>query len=248
MIDYRAEVRKAIADDIRKAVEIAHAAFNDTSINEDTLANIAGMIFDISAKDGVELVIEFVNRFPNSLHLMRVICADICNNNIKYDQAIYHARLYLRLAKEAGILDKKDIHIVLKHGIARAFSALADGYAGIGAFSYAIRVLKYSLNFVTEEELEQVIRNAITEYEQKLQLVEISKFNMQWESFFKSGDGAAELIQYCSDKNMPEMAKRIELIDGNFRFNRNHTVDDSEILQVVNTIADDKKESGYLLA
>jgi len=246
-MNYRDEVMKLVRVDVKKAVDAVRAAYNDKSVSEDILGSITGILFDASARDGVPFVIEFVTRYPGSLHLMRVICADIYNNNKNYDAAIFHARLYLRLVKDNKLLEREDVPLILKHGIARAFSALADGYAGIGAYDYAIRVLQYALRYVKMDELSRVIRATIDEYAGKRTNPEAQAQNGMWEAFFKSGSGMSDVLAYCDAQRLPELAKRVELIEGSFRFNSRHVVDDSEILQIVNEISGESKKSGYIL-
>jgi len=58
--------------------------------------------------------------------------------------------------------------------------------------------------------------------------------NEKWNAFFASGTGADALYEACTSKGFPILAKRVDLLDGNFRFNPKFEVGETELYLLVN--------------
>ena len=53
--------------------------------------------------------------------------------------------------------------------------------------------------------------------------------NERWNAFFANGSGADSLYEMCMSTGFPIMARRVDLLDGNFRFNSRFQVGESEM-------------------
>jgi hypothetical protein len=224
-------IREALAksDDVA-AEKAARAAFADENSTVDTLAWAAAVMYERKVGSGLDLIQTFVERFPGSLHLPRVYLADLLAQSSRFDAATDHARIYLRCASDAGVFEKPLQEPVLREGVARAFLLVTAAYTETGARTYAGRVIKRALSFDLDPRWREILQGE--EIRLRTELVEPAnrQTDEEWESFFASGLNADSLYDRCAAGGYPLLAKRIDLIESNFRFNAQFKVDERELL------------------
>jgi hypothetical protein len=235
---YQDRVRRAVAEDRQNDVaQIAREAFSDDSIGEDVLAWVAAAIYERKIISALSYLHVFVERFPNSLHLIRVYLADVLARSSQYDGATQNARIYLRQAKNAGLLQSLQSHRVAQEGVSRAFLLVTAAYTELGARSYSIRTLEHGLRFSLASGWSEVFENELRRLRQELANAELSAMDKEWEVFFSNGSGADRLHKICQARKFPVLAKRVDLLEGNFRFNDKFEVGDQELFMLVYSMA-----------
>jgi hypothetical protein len=241
---YEDRIRAALAENRQsKAASIAREAFANDKEEEHVLAWVASSVYEREISSAFDLLEEFMVRFPNSLHLPRVYLADILSRASRFDQASDLSRYYLRLAHESGVLPELASKRIIQEGVSRSFLLLTSAYTTLGARSYSRRVLQFGLGFGLAERWRGVIENELHQLGNELQQAEFADEDSKWECFFGTGAGLDGLYKKCIDGGFPLMARRIDLLEGNFRFNASFVVDTSETL----LLAVEVEDNGFML-
>lgn len=241
---YEERIRAALSGEDRNASEkIAREAFADNKSEEHILAWVVAAMYEQGIDSALDLLEVFVNRYPDSIHLPRVYLADVLSRASKFDQATNQARYYLRLAKDAGVFPDLGTKRIIQDGVSRSFLLLTSAYTTLGARSYSKRVLGYSLQYELATSWKELIINELSQLEHELLTSDNKQLDEKWEKLFSSGLEADDLYKHCNDSGFPVMAKRVDLLEGNFRFNSTFKVDMQEIFLLV-LETDDKQ---YLL-
>ncbi|WP_263773028.1 hypothetical protein [Propionivibrio soli] len=231
---YEERIRTALNENrIKEAESIARAAYLDGESEEHLLAWVAASMFERGISPAFDLLEAFVTRYPNSLHLPRVYLADLFSRSSRFDQATDLARYYLRQAKDSGALPDLSSKRILQDGVSRAFLLITSAYTTLGARSYSRRLLEYGLKFELADRWKDIINNELVQLLQELQSVAAVEVDKQWERLFATGFGADALYKKCIDEGFPCMAKRVDLLEANFRFNATFKVDEAEFFLIV---------------
>lgn len=228
--NYEERIRAALVDkNFQEAEKTARQAFADSKVDEHVLAWCAASIYERQVESAFDLLGEFVNRYPHSLHLPRVYLADILSRNSHFDQASAHARHYLRLARDAGLLPDLLDKRIAREGVSRSFLLLTSAYTTLGARSYSQRVLEQSQQYALVDRWKSIVEQELEQLTKELESPDLAALNKIWQDFFATGQGADFLFKKCSDEGFPIMAKRLDLLEGNFKFNPTFQVDDEEL-------------------
>lgn len=63
-------------------------------------------------------------------------------------------------------------------------------------------------------------------------------YSEEWNAFLANGNGADTLHKLCMERSSPILAKRVDLLEGNFRFNRQFQISEAEMFMLVDMTAD----------
>lgn len=220
------EIQDALdADNHVEALQLARAVFADEHSDEFLAAWTASAMYECNVSAGFDLLDAFIRRYPNSLHLPRVYLADIFSCSELYEPASEYARYYLRQVKERAWL----LNPIIQDGLSRSFLLLTCMYTELGARSYSQRVLHRSFSHKLTDAGRQAIQAELARLQEEMRLPENQALDDAWETFFELGHGATELHQMCMQRDCPMMARRIELLEANFRDNSAFKVDANEM-------------------
>lgn len=232
MQDYKKEIIDCIQKNNLSSLELlALEAFHNEPQNENLLAFVAAIVYEKKMWSCMRLVEEFVNRFPGSIHGIRIYFATLLSQQQQFDFAANEARIYLRIAKEKNQFENP-INEIITESINRGFLLLTSVYTHAGARSYSKRVLTVASQQANHQ-WKEIYTQEIVTLDNELQEDVHLQTNSMWESFFQSGQFADELFQLCNKHNFKELAKRIDLLENHFRFDDQFTIDESEILKLV---------------
>ena len=173
------------------------------------------------------------SRYPASLHLPRIYLADNLARAGRFDDATEQARRYLRLAKDAGILEKLTNTRILRHGVSHAFLLLTSAYTELGARSYSEGVLRHALQFDLVPDFASKIQQELARLAVEMRDPSNKATNEKWNAFFANGSGADGLYEACTSRGFPVLAKRVDLLDAHFRFNSKFEVGEAELYLLV---------------
>jgi hypothetical protein len=172
----------------------------------------------------------FLDAFPHSAVPVRVEYARYLAQTQQEDQATEFARDYLRDMRDFGLLKSSGMTPMFKLGVSRAFILLTAAYTMMGARSYSQRVLEHALMFDIDEQHQkyyQVEQNRLT---QELTEPVNQSLDDKWELFFqKNAKDFMELHDMCVRNEYLLLAKRLELLNGQFQFVKEFKMDESEI-------------------
>jgi hypothetical protein len=232
MKDYHQAINAAAEqNDVAALEQLSTEVFEQQPGNEHLLAFVAGIIYEKGVRTRLSLVAEFVERFPHSLHAVRIYLANLLGRDDKPDMATTEARIYLRFARDKNQFEKP-INQIVAGAVQWGFLLLTSAYTMLGARSYSLRVLHYANRFAnarwqaTYTVEKETLNNELKEPD-KLAI------DNKWEAFFTDGTHADFLHKYCIDAGFHDMAKRIDLLENNFRFNPSFKIDEEEIFQLV---------------
>jgi hypothetical protein len=232
MIDYRSEIIKCIEkNELVKIEKLSNEAFENEAENEDLLAFVSAIIFEKQIWNCTELIHRFVNKFPNSLHGIRIYFSDLLSKQRNYDAATTEARIYLRIAKENNQLEKP-FNNIISNSIGKGFLLLTSAYTEIGARNYSKKVLEIGKKFVNEYWI-NIYNNEINTLKGELNNKANTEINQKWDAFFDEGDFATELFELCKTSKFNDLAKRVDLIESQFRFETDYKVNENEMFKIV---------------
>ncbi|HEY5810808.1 MAG TPA: hypothetical protein VIT67_22750 [Povalibacter sp.] len=236
---YEDRINGALANNQLGEVErLARQAFADPAADEGNLAWVAAVTEEKVVPSAPEFLESFVSRYPASLHLPRIYLAGNLARAGRFDEATEQARRYLRLAKDAGIFANLGSTRILRHGVSHAFLLLTAAYTELGARSYSEGVLKHALHFDLEPDFAQKIQQELARLAVEMRDPSNRASNQRWNAFFSKGTGADDLYEACTSRGFPILAKRVDLLDGHFRFNAQFTVGESELYLLVDVTAE----------
>jgi len=231
---YEELVRHALdSNQVAEAQRIATEAFSLKQADEEMLAWISSVLYERGVSCAPDFLEQFVQRHPSSLHLPRVYLADALSQNDSYDLATDHARTYLRLSKDAGVFTDLGSRRILREGVSKAHLLMTAAYTELGSRSYSERLLRHGLNLGMTEKWTQTINDELNRLATEKRNAKELDMDHQWEKFYSTGEGASPLHEMCIANRYPLMAKRIDLIESNFRWNSSFTLDDNEMLMLV---------------
>jgi hypothetical protein len=251
MIFGKKNIKKEILDaldkkDFEKIKKLSIKTFEKEPDNEDLLAFICGVIFENQIYDLNDLFFKFRDKFPFSLHPVRVFISELLTHVKKYDDATTESRFYLRTALENKQLESPHNEII-KSFVGRAFYLTTCAYTEMGARDYAKNVINYANTILSDkwhnEHWNKVYADEIKALDKELENEENIVINNKWNDFFKTGANANELYDLCTEKDFKDLARRVDLIESNFRFNTEFEVGISEIFMLIY----EGEEEGYLL-
>jgi len=236
---YEGRIKQATESGRADEIEgIAREAFGDASLEEGLLAWIAAVTYEKGVRAAPDFLELFVKRYPTSLHLPRVYLSNLFARARRYDDTTEHARRYLRQAKDAGVLVNLGSARILREGVSRTFLLLTAVYTELGARSYSERVLTHALEF-------ELVPNMVESIKQELSRLTVEErdpankaASEKWNAFLANGNGADTLHKLCMERSSPILAKRVDLLEGNFRFNRQFQISEAEMFMLVDMTAD----------
>ncbi|MGC0118608.1 hypothetical protein [Pseudoalteromonas piscicida] len=233
MIDYEKVGQELLTKgQHQKYVELVKKATNELS-DENTLAKLVGLIFENDIVEGFWLIEDFVNKHPNSLHIIRVYLSDLWARQGKFDEAANEARIYLWMLNETGLLTSNLDNPILLEGIARSLLLLTSVYTEAGARSYSIRVLQRGFSLRLAQHWKEHFKKEQRKLESELKEASCNKSDLDWEQFFGTGNCFVNIEKICEIKRFNYLQKRVELISNNFKFNSSYKVDEREQLMLV---------------
>ena len=231
---YEDRINQALTNNQPGEVEqLARQAFDDPTADEGKLAWIVAVADEKGVPSAAGFLEIFVNRYPASLHLPRIYLADTLARAGRFDDSTEHARRYLRLAKDSGVFENLGNTRILRHGVSHAFLLLTAAYTELGARSYSEGILKHALHFDLLPDFIANIKQELARLAVEMRNPSNKATNEKWNAFFANGSGADALYEACTNRGFPILAKRVDLLDGNFRFNPQFKVGETELYLLV---------------
>jgi len=173
----------------------------------------------------------FLKEYPRATMPVRVEYARFLASTKEEDAATAIVREYLRDIRDRGWLEKLNDTHFSRLGAGQAYLLLTSIYTILGARSYSKRVCEHALKF-------PFLSTHLARYNEEIKTLnteladsENAEKDRIWEEFFL-GQGSQHLVtlqQWCHAKEASTLARRLELIDGLFRFNPSFKVDEKEI-------------------
>jgi len=216
-----------------KADAIARKAFANKKSDEGTLASIAGSIYELKLTSSFDLLEEFVYMFPNSLHAIRPQLSDLLARSGSYDDATEEARIYLRLIYNNSMLNKLSEDSIIQYGVSKAFLLVTSSYTELGSRSYSKAILTMALEYDLTEKSKNWILYEIKRLNEELLDAKNFKLDTLWSNFFDGGANTTALYEHCNNSGFPRMAKRVDLIESNFRYNSDYSISAESVFDLV---------------
>lgn len=235
--DFKKEIIEALnKKDIDKIKRLSIKAFDKEIENENLLGFICGVIFENQMYDLKDLFFKFRDKYPFSLHPVRVFISDLLTRVNRFDDATTESRFYLRAVLENKQLENPQNEII-KSYIGKAFYLTTCVYTEVGARSYSKNIINYANSIISDkwhnEYWSKVYADEIERLDKELQEDNNKAINDKWNNFFKTGENSSELYELCMKNDFKDMARRVDLIESNFRFNPEYKVDIQEVFMLI---------------
>lgn len=221
-----------VVGNVRDVVNSLEASFANDGVEEHELAWALGVVFENNISEAFGFIPVFVEKYPQSLHPVRVFYSDLLARQGQYYLGTDEARLYLRCLSDSGLIDDLQGKPVLQDGVARAWLLLSAVYTEVGARSYSKRVIDAGLKCTVSSSWVDTFNKELSQLDDELRVSDLKSLDKKWERFFASSDGWGYLDNYCQEKKFSLLQKRIELIKDNYKFNPSFNLSD-EMLKVV---------------
>lgn len=200
---------------------------------EGEIAWAFGYCFEKGFLSAFEAIPDFVIKYPNSLYPVMILYSDILVRRGLFDQASAESRVYLRKTLDSGLIEDLSGKPVIADGVSRAFLLLTSVYVEVGARSYAKRVLCNAKKYHLPEFWLELYKQNIDRLDFELNDEKNAILNDSWERFFAGGQDADFVYAILQKNGFKLLAKRIDLIESNFKYNKNWKCDESEQLKLV---------------
>jgi hypothetical protein len=171
----------------------------------------------------------FLNEYPNSVMPVAVTYAEYLSGTEDHDNATVHARHYLSVLNRVGGFDRIAGNRNMRIGASSAFLILTDAYTHCGARCYSQKILQHASRMPLESSLLESYRKEMARLDEELKDDQNAKINHVWKSFFENRQYASKLITWCESKKCMTLAKRIELLEAQFRFQSEFRIDEREM-------------------
>lgn len=165
-----------------------------------------------------DLVGWFIGRFPDSISPVKVEMAVFLAESGRPDAGTQLAREYLRVVRDGGYLPRLADMPIARRGAAKAFLALTAATTHAGARAYSRRVLAHAKTLGVPPEFPAIYDAEIARLDTELADPANASQNDLWEAFFATGAHADVLHRVCLALDCPMLARRVDLIEGRFRF------------------------------
>lgn len=189
----------------------------------------------------------FMEQFPDSVLPVKIEFAEHLAGQGRYDDATRLAREYVRLITDSGHIDDLEEFANVRAGASKAFLLLTAAYTETGARSYSQRILNFASQFRLLPAFEARFEEEIHRLQDELIDDEHRERDEMWENFFRTGSHADELYKHCQKLGCPILARRVDLLEANFRFQSNFALDTAEILQLVVDAESDSRPAQLLV-
>ncbi len=234
--DYRKEIGASLeAQNFENVAKLVEKAFGDKNSTEDLLAWCAGISYEYKIPNTAQFIPLFVEKFPESLHLMRIFFAKMLVDQGNFDAGSNEARIHLRKLFDSDLPKSQPESPFVTQAIGFGFLLLTAVYTELGARSYSERVLRHAMPWL-KNAWPEAYQNEIARLHEELEVSENQKLNEKWEAFFQTaGQNLEELVAICRQKNCPAIAIRLGLLEGKLRFDPTgqFKIDDHEILMTI---------------
>lgn len=207
--------------DQAEATGVLQAAFQDPSWTEIDMHNLAAAIYNGREKfPFFEAIGAVSRRYPESVLPAQAFWSSVLTLMGKLDDATEEGRHYLSKVKEKGLMASVGREPSLQIAVGIAFLSATAAYTELGWRSYSLRILNLALQSeLTPTKREYLVAERRV-LESELTGPEAARQDGQWEEFYRNGAGANELVALCDGKGFPTMAKRVELLESEFRFGK----------------------------
>ena len=218
-------------NNIKSINEGLEKALSGQDCEEHELTWAIGAVFENNHIDAFKFIPVFIDKYPQSLHPVRVFYADLLARQGQYDSATDEARIYLRLLSETKLIDDLEGKALLLDGFSRAWLLLSSVYTEVGARSYSKRIINTGLKYSLPSMWIDTFKKELFQLDMELKSEELKVIDEKWEAFFNYADDWSYVDKLC-EKKFSSLRKRIELIKDNFKFNSLFNLSE-ELLKVV---------------
>ncbi|MBS3762887.1 MAG: hypothetical protein KGZ25_06240 [Planctomycetes bacterium] len=163
------------------------------------------------------LLEKFIQKYPGSLHPIRVFLGTILAEDGKFDEATQQARTYLRCVRDSEAFEHLSNTEIIRKGVSRALLLITSAYTTAGARSYSKRVLQYAQSLQLVPGLPDGMSGEIARLNHELEDETNAEIDRMWEELFADGSNVEELCDLCMQRNLPNLARRADLISSNVR-------------------------------
>lgn len=215
-------------------------AFSDPNAKETELAHVCGLIYELRRRvfgpEYASAFRRFIERFPDSVYPPEALYADLLvslDAPGATDLASTHAREYF-----ARIFQHPERERILKspiqlHAFGSTFLVMTAVYTQVGARSYAKRLIEFLRPIDKAYWNRTWLDGEIARLDDELKSKDHADTDAIWEAFFSTGTDLKRCLKICEWWGAKNLAKRLVLIEANFRFNADYRLNEGEFTQLV---------------
>jgi len=241
--DFLASFENAVyKKDAEQQVAILQKALNEHGFKSAIMSDLALAVANHNLPY-IHFLEAFCDENSETPHGAEIKIADFYAGLDKLDETTARARRFVSKFRGTEMEQRLVEHPILLTMFARCYLLMTAAYTRLGARSYSTRILNKALSLHLPKTFEDRIKNEIYTLATELKNEKNRELDKKWEDFYSSGAHFYELYELCKTTKYPQMAKRIELIDGHFKFDSNFKVDDSEILMDIFAIRKNNTET-----
>lgn len=228
--DFIASFESAVQKkDSEQQVAILQKALNEHGFKSSVMSDLALAVANHNLPY-INFLEAFCDENAETPHGAEIKLADYYAGLDKLDETTARARRFI--SKFRGTETEKTLseHPVLVTMFARCYLLMTAAYTRLGARSYSKRILNKAISLQLPKAFDDRMRKEIQTLDTELKIESNLALDTKWEAFFSSGANFSELHEICKSSQYPQLAKRIELLEGHFKFDSNFKIDESEML------------------
>lgn len=216
-------------NDSEQQVAILQKALNEHGFKSNIMSELALSVANYNLPY-ISFLEAFCDENADIPHGAEIRLADFYAGMDKLDETTARARRFLSKFRGTEVEQNLSTHPVLLNMFARCYLLMTAAYTRLGARSYSKRILNKAIRLNLPKSFEDRMKSEIQTLDRELKAEANLERDRKWEDFFANGVHYQELYDLCRSQQYPQMAKRIELLEGNFRFNPDFKIDESEML------------------
>lgn len=182
----------------------------------------------------------FCDENAETPHGAEIKLADFYAGLDKLDETTSRARRFVSKFRGTEVEKNISAHPVLLTMFARCYLLMTAAYTRLGSRSYSQRLLTKAIQMGLPKAFEDRMNSEILTLNNELKIETNLSLDKKWEEFYATGANYDELHELCIRSQYLQMAKRIELLEGKFRFNVDFKIDDSEVLMDIFAFRNEK--------
>lgn len=237
------KAKDAIASGNTAEMAKAFKAIVDTDGIQSESAHQLAVLIENHRLPFIDFLIFYIRSNQNIISSAQLRVAESFAEQGKVDEATIEAREFLRKLLNWSSFKDGTAGDGFKNLASRAHLVMTAVYTTAGARSYSLRLLDRGISFATTDASRAFLENEVKTIKKELETSGNATLDQKWEEFFASGANASALIKHCLQLGMATLAKRVELLEAQFRFDANFRMTQEESLLEVFTIRP-KDQSG----
>ena len=192
--------------------ELINQAFDEYGDEEEFSAWCTSVAHGMECENAPDLLAQFIERFPLSLHPVQIDLAERLLHSGYLDHGSNEARAYLARISQSGLADFMKQYDLVRDGCSRAFLMITAIYTEMGARSYSKRLLEFAMMHPLDDYWLHRFQSEHLRLGDELRRADVRRYDKLWEAFFERNENVEKIVKICEDHHASILARRVTVL------------------------------------